>query len=121
MDQRLDVTSSASHTPGGSKQRGGVPGRPGLMVAACLLIASCWLMPATGLAATFCVQTGADLATALLTAESNGANDIIKIVQGTYQGPFRYASTEARNLTIQGGYTAACVTATREVNPIHTV
>jgi parallel beta-helix repeat protein len=119
MDQRLDVTGNAFYTPGGNTRRGGVPGRRGLMAAACLLIAACWLMPATGRAATFCVQTSADLATALLTAESNGAHDTIKIVQGTYQGPFRYASTEARNLTIQGGYTAAC--ATRQVNPINTV
>jgi parallel beta-helix repeat protein len=70
-------------------------------------------------AATFCVSTAAELTSALTTVESNGADDVIQIVQGTYQGNFVYASNEAQHLTIEGGYTASC--ASRNVDPSNTV
>ena len=70
-------------------------------------------------AATFCVRTAAELAAALLTAESNGADDVIQVVQGTYTGSFVYSSSERLRLTMQGGYTAGC--AARVVDPPNTI
>lgn len=70
-------------------------------------------------AATVCVSTAAALASALLTAESNGADDVIQVVQGTYQGSFLYSSTERFSVTMRGGYTAGC--AARVVDPPNTV
>ena len=52
-------------------------------------------------------------------AQSNGHDDLIRIVQGTYNGNFIYASTEAYSVTVEGGYTADC--ASRVVNPENTV
>ena len=77
------------------------------------------LIPTFSFGADFCVTTAPELQTALTTATSNGEDDIIKIVQGTYSGNFVYAFSEANNLTIEGGYTSAC--ASREVNPANTV
>jgi PKD repeat protein len=70
-------------------------------------------------AATFCVSNAAGLHNALSQAASNGEEDIIQIVQGTYVGNFIYASTEAFGVTIEGGYTAGCTS--REVDPANTV
>jgi hypothetical protein len=67
----------------------------------------------------FCVSTATDLASALLTAEANGEADLIQLVQGTYQGRFRYASGEGHGLTVEGGYGAGCVS--RGVAPGTTV
>ncbi|MBW2048752.1 MAG: right-handed parallel beta-helix repeat-containing protein [Deltaproteobacteria bacterium] len=67
----------------------------------------------------FCVSSAAELQTALTTAASNGADDIIRIVQGTYSGNFTYASTEGNGLSVEGGYTEECVS--RQVNPDNTV
>ncbi|MCK4426767.1 MAG: hypothetical protein KAV69_08450, partial [Deltaproteobacteria bacterium] len=69
-------------------------------------------------AATFCVSDAAGLHDALSQAASNGEDDIIQIVQGTYVGNFIYASTEAFGVTIEGGYTTC---ASREVDPANTV
>jgi len=69
--------------------------------------------------ATFCVSDEAELQSALTTAAGNGEDDAIQIVQGTYEGNFVYASLEARNLTVKGGYTADC--STREVDPANTI
>jgi parallel beta-helix repeat protein len=71
------------------------------------------------LTATSCVSTASELLSALDTAASNGANDVIHIVQGTYVGNFSYATHEAYNLTIEGGYTAGCTS--RVVDPSNTV
>jgi len=68
---------------------------------------------------TFCVSTPSELQSALTTAESNGQDDIIRIVQGTYHGNFVYASTEPYGVTIEGGYNLGCVS--RVVNPDNTV
>jgi parallel beta-helix repeat protein len=70
-------------------------------------------------AATFCVSDAAGLHNALSQAASNGEDDTVQIVQGTYVGNFIYASTEAFGVTIEGGYTAYC--ASREVDPADTV
>ena len=69
--------------------------------------------------ATFCVSNEAELQAALTAAASNGEDDTIQIVQGTYNGNFVYASTEANNLTVEGGYTEGC--ASREIDPANTV
>ncbi|MBW2353139.1 MAG: hypothetical protein JRF51_07905, partial [Deltaproteobacteria bacterium] len=67
----------------------------------------------------FCVSSAAELQTALTAAASNGTDDIIRIVQGTYSGNFTYASTEGNGLSVEGGYTEECVS--RQVNPENTV
>ena len=69
--------------------------------------------------ATFCVDSAAELQTALTTATSNGEDDTIQIVQGTYSGNFIYASTEAYGVSVEGGYASGCVS--REVDPANTV
>ncbi|MCW5979065.1 MAG: right-handed parallel beta-helix repeat-containing protein [Bryobacteraceae bacterium] len=67
---------------------------------------------------THCVTSAAGLHTALLTAGGNGQHDVIRLVQGQYDGNFIYESTEAFDLTIEGGYTAGC--ASRVVDPANT-
>jgi hypothetical protein len=70
-------------------------------------------------AATFCVNSAATLKTALSTAATNGADDEVHIVQGTYVGNFVYASTQVNKLSVLGGYTAGC--ASRVLNPVNTI
>ena len=70
-------------------------------------------------AATFCVSTAADLEEALLAAASNGEDDVIQLVQGTYAGNFVYFSDESQNLNIEGGHDQAC--SMREVDSTNTV
>ena len=77
------------------------------------------LSATTARGATFCVSDETELQSALTTAAGNGEDDAIQIVQGTYEGNFVYASLEARNLTVKGGYTADC--STREVDPANTI
>jgi hypothetical protein len=71
------------------------------------------------MATTYCVSNEANLIAALNEAKVNGADDVIKIQQGTYFGNFVYASTESFGLSIEGGYTALC--AGRVVDPTNTV
>ena len=78
-----------------------------------------FLTPTFSFAATFCVSNATELQTALTTAQSNGEDDTIQVVQGTYNGNFTYAATEANNLAIEGGYTSGC--ASRVVDPANTV
>jgi len=77
------------------------------------------LSATTAHGAIFCVSDETELQSALTTAAGNGEDDAIQIVQGTYEGNFVYASLEARNLTVKGGYTAGC--STREVDPANTI
>ena len=70
-------------------------------------------------AAQFCVNSVASLKTALTAAASNGVDDEVRIVQGTYVGNFVYASTQANTLSVLGGYTAGC--AGRVLNPVNTI
>ena len=88
--------------------------------ATCFLVSlSFLLLHGTTQAATFCVRTATDLTSALLNARNNGEDDIIQLVQGTYQGGFFFFPTEAFNLTTEGGYTSGC--ASRVVDPTNTV
>ncbi len=63
---------------------------------------------ATAEGATFCVSNTQQLQNALTTAASNGENDIINVVQGVYEGNFLYASTEAHDITLRGGFNVGC-------------
>jgi hypothetical protein len=75
-------------------------------VAACLLLQG-W---STAHAANFCVSTPAQLATALYTAQSNGEDDDIRLVVGTYllsdelTLAYNAASGEHYILILFGGY-----------------
>ena len=70
----------------------------------------CLLLPAIAVRAeTFCVGTVAGLQAALDTAESNGEDDLIQLLTGTYaptsgSAAFRYRATENRSLIVRGGY-----------------
>jgi len=74
---------------------------------------------------TYCVTNSAELQNALNTAQWNGVNDVIQLVQGTYgisangNSHFYYGSSESYSVVIKGGYTAGCVT--RVVNPANTI
>jgi parallel beta-helix repeat protein len=62
----------------------------------------------------FCVDpngggTHTDLQSALTDAQSNGKDDITKVVQGTYIGNFTYDSSEGHNIILEGGYTEGCL------------
>jgi hypothetical protein len=70
-------------------------------------------------AAVFCVDNSGALQSALTTAQSNGEDDQIQIVQGTYVGNFYYASTQTSDLSVQGGWTAGCTG--RTIDPANTV
>ncbi len=69
--------------------------------------------------AEFCVSTAEALQTALTTAASNGQDDVIKIVQGTYNGNFLFNSSENYSLTVEGGYLTGC--ASRDALPSKTI
>lgn len=70
-------------------------------------------------AEVFCVATAVDLQNALILTAANGQDDEVRVVQGTYVGYFVYASTEAKALSVLGGYTAGC--AERVLDPVNTV
>ena len=82
-------------------------------------VLSLFLLPTSSIGATFCVGDETELQTALTTAVSNGEDNSIKIVQGTYNGNFTYASTEGNSLTMEGGYTEGCVS--RTIAPANTI
>ena len=75
--------------------------------------------PIIAFGATFCVINEAELQAALTAAASDGEDNFIQIIQGTYNGNFTYASTEGNSLTVEGGYTEGC--ASREIEPTNTV
>ena len=56
-------------------------------------------------AAEFCATSSLELQSALVTAGTNGQNDVIRIATGSYQGGFTYSGAEDFDLTITGGYT----------------
>ena len=85
----------------------------------CVSLLSLFLIPTSSLGATFCVSDATEFQSALTTAESNGEDNTIQIVQGTYNGNFTYASTEAYSLTVEGGYTQNC--ASRTIDPTNTI
>jgi uncharacterized repeat protein (TIGR01451 family) len=68
-----------------------------------------------------CASTATELRAALTSAQDNGADDVIRIVRGSYVGNFSYvaADTEVHDLTLEGGYSAGC--ASRVPDPTNTV
>ena len=80
-------------------------------------------------AATFCVDTSAQLRDALTEAGSNGANDVIRIKTGTYTFDFpfiavafSYETSQDFDITLQGGWTGNDgVCSRRFLNPASTV
>jgi len=85
----------------------------------CVSLLSLFLIPTYSPGATFCVSDATELQSALTTAESNGEDNTIQIVQGTYNGNFTYASTESYSLTVEGGYTQDC--GSRTIDPANTI
>ncbi|MGO8990567.1 MAG: choice-of-anchor Q domain-containing protein [bacterium] len=67
----------------------------------------------------FCVNNAAVLQADLTTASSNGEDNVIMVVQGTYTGNFTYNSSFGKSITLQGGYTKGCVS--QVFNPAKTV
>lgn len=76
-------------------------------VLAALFVASIGPMPAP--AATFCVASSAEFTSALATAATNGADDVIRLRSGVYTNPAGVgdafvAAGESHALTISGGW-----------------
>ncbi len=67
----------------------------------------------------FCVETSAELQNALTAAASNGKDDIIKVVRGTYIGNFVFDSYEGKSLSLLGGYSSNCTS--RILDPANTI
>jgi len=66
-----------------------------------------------------CVDNATALQDALDDAVASGESDIIKVVQGTYNGNFTFSSGEGLSITLLGGYTTGC--ASRTVDPANTI
>jgi len=66
-----------------------------------------WQAPAH--AANFCVDTGAELATALDTAASSSEDDVIRLETGPVTLAAELVETVRGNLSITGGYAAGCL------------
>jgi hypothetical protein len=97
---RLVVRPEAAR-PGAGRSRS-----RGTRLLVALLLAGA-VPPAAARAATFCVGTPTELRDALLTAQANGADDVIRVRKGTYATPaggYSYDAQERNDLTIVGGY-----------------
>jgi parallel beta helix pectate lyase-like protein len=70
-------------------------------------------------AATVCVSTTQELSSALSTAASNGEDDTIQVVRGSYGGGMLFSSTQSNSLTVNGGYAPGC--GSRTVDPANTI
>jgi len=69
------------------------------------------VMATTSQAATFCVTDGTDLDAALQAAESNGEDDVVKLVSGSFTpvSPSLFYFAEAgHSVVIEGGYDLGC-------------
>ena len=97
------------------KSRGVFVKRTLLFVSALSLL----LNPSSSFGATFCVSNSTEFQSALTTAASNGEDDTIQIIQGTYNGNFTYASTNARRLVVEGGYNSNCTS--QIIDPKNTI
>lgn len=75
------------------------------------------LLGGPAVAATFCVNDGSELRSALITAGNNGANDEIRVAIGIHEvdsgaTAFSYSTSENFSLSIIGGYNATCTSLT---------
>jgi parallel beta-helix repeat protein len=55
----------------------------------------------------------------LIVAASNGEDDTVQVVQGSYVGNFVYSSTESYDVIIEGGYTGNCTS--QVIDPANTI
>lgn len=69
--------------------------------------------------AEFCVSDESGLQNALTNSAANGGNDVVKVVQGNYNGAFAYDSSEGNSISVLGGYTSGCTN--RVLNSANTV
>jgi hypothetical protein len=84
------------------------------------LTIACLFYLALGVKAeTFCVSNAKDFQDALTEAVTNGEDDTIEVVQGTYTGNFSYDSSEGENIALLGGYAQGCTD--RVVDPENTI
>ena len=74
------------------------------------------LLASPGWAEDFCVDTSADLQAALSAAAGNGADDDLRIVQGSYRvDPTVFPSSEPFSLTLSGGWDPNCTASTPDM------
>ncbi|MBW1848747.1 MAG: hypothetical protein JRJ27_16760 [Deltaproteobacteria bacterium] len=92
-----------------------------LLTFVCVVSAAFCIGGASG--ADFCVVPNGSgetsLQGALTEAQSNNEADIIKVVQGTYNGNFTYYSSQGYGVTLEGGWATGC--SVREVSPTNTI
>lgn len=80
------------------------------------LVSLLFLVSPLGWAGEFCVDTSAELQAALVAAAANGADDDLRIVQGSYLvDPAVFPASEPFALTLSGGWNPQCTAATRDV------
>ena len=75
------------------------------------------LLGSNAIAATFCVNSGNELRSALITAQANGASDEILVASGIHEvnsgdTAFTYATSQDFGLAIIGGYDSSCTSRT---------
>ena len=78
---------------------------------------SIMLMPMPTNAAQFCVTDSSAVQSAFFVAASNGEDDEVRLVAGNYPvsaAPLSYSSSEAKALSVSGGWQAGCVTGSDE-------
>ena len=68
----------------------------------------------------FCVDNPTQFQIALTSAETNGEDDIVKVLEGVYSGNFEYDSSEGKSITLAGGYTS-CSDSNPMPNPSTTI
>ena len=88
-----------------------------IALARCVLVFFAMLACAPATAHIWCVSTAADLRAKLLLAQSNGEDDTIKLVRGTYatgSNTFQFLSTETFGLAINGGFDAGCTQSSQD-------
>lgn len=90
-----------------------------ILVKKIMVVAFLVFLAGVSRGALFCVSTATEFQNALDTAETNGEDDIILVIQGTYSGNFYYYSNEGCSITLLGGYTLDC--ADRVVGPLNTI
>lgn len=87
-----------------------------------LLLLLLMLYPQFAGAEEFCVSNAQNFQDALVKAATNGENDVIKVVKGTYANDhdiFFFRSSEGRNLEVLGGYAIGCTD--RTLDPANTI
>jgi hypothetical protein len=92
----------------------------GRVCSAALLAATLLVFTESGSRADeYCSSDAAQLQAHLIDAQTNGEDDIIRVVRGTYMGHFPYIANEGKGITLLGGYGEGCTE--RVVDPARTV